>query len=74
MKYPRMRVYKAQGRCEHDKVDLPWRVTLLSYEGDWGFTEFMSVSVESCWEHVAYKLDPKPPRQRLTLTLNKDKH
>jgi len=70
-KYPRLRVYKVLGRCEHDKVDLPWRVVVLHHEGDWGFAEFNSASVESCWDHVAYKLDPKPPKYRLTKTLQK---
>jgi hypothetical protein len=72
--YPRLVVYKQAGRCEHERVDQPWRVRRIDSPGFAGPVEFMSVSVESCWEHVAYKLNPKLPRQRLTLTLNKNKH
>lgn len=69
-KYPRLVVYKQAGRCEHDKVDLPWRVGYSIHPG-YSTTEFRSESVKSCWEHVAYKLNPKKPGRRLVKTLNK---
>lgn len=70
--YPRLRVYKAVSDCDCPRcqIELPWRVQEVRWPGDRdGFVEFKSVSVESCWAHVAYKFNPKVDRLRLTKTL-----
>jgi hypothetical protein len=69
--YPRLVVYKARNLCRHEDPDLPWRVILKKDTRNYGMVEFKSRTVESCWEHVAYRLGPKPTRQRLIKTLRK---
>jgi hypothetical protein len=67
--YPRLIVYKAQNLCQHQDPDLPWRVILRKDPCNYGMIEFKSRTAQSCWDHVAYRLGPKPPKQRLTKTL-----
>lgn len=73
-RYPRLRVYKVipDCDCQRCQIELPWRVQMVHWNDDTtGFVEFESISVESCWDHVRYRLNRKPTRQRLTLTLGK---
>lgn len=67
--YPRITVYKRTNLCRHEDADLPWRVRVMKAPRCPGMEEFKSRTVESCWEHVAYRLNPQKPRQRLTKTL-----
>lgn len=71
--YPRLLLAKLVPDCEcrRCRIELPWRVREIRYEGDPGLVLFKSVEFESARAHVAYMLSPKPKRQRLTLTLDK---